>query len=1671
MKRALLLFPFTFLSFLKIYAISDTEFSNEIRSINTSFIATSLQASDTVAPVVTLTDSDVDNILVNSDVISITAVFSESIKTSPTLTVSGTSIVNRPMNSNGYFQQLGSRIDGEYGGDFGRATALNGNGTLLVVGDDRKNNGVVRVYRWVTATQSWVQYGTDLDGVSGEEFGVSVDINDSGNRIIASTAANIDGGTGTVRIYEFSGGDWQQMGGDLTGATSHYSFGTAVGLNASGDTAIIGEPYANENPDSGGVYVYTWDGTDWNLKGTILRSSAGFGSHYGGGIAISDSGDNIAVGAPADNQVFSYDWNGANWVPTGTTITGSGRFGSKLRFNSDGSILAVGAEEFNSNRGEIKVYEFSGGDWQQMGNAIAGGSPNDPGVHTISFDLSADGYKLAFGDYLNNGKISLHYWNNNNWDTSPTTMSLGDENGFSVALNNNGTILSVGPRVDNYARVYDVNYKFDFEWTLLDEDPLANGAYSLTVSGTDFAGNANAGTTSITFTVSNTLDTTPPTLNQFRDSDLDNIIRSGDVILFTAVFSENMAYTPTISISNVVTNVAMVEGVDRTTWTYNWQVSNTLSDGSYSATVSGTSFVGNAYVGTDSITLTIQNIVDTTNPSIIELIDDDNDNIIGTDDTVSIDVVFSEALLVDPEIEIRGTAVVTQTGMTASNKAYEFITSFSGDADGDNYGEMVKISQDGLTVAVGAPDFDANGNSNAGKIEIFRYDVSSMTWAQLGGAINGPAANHRWGANFDLSGTGNQIIAAFQEANSRRGLARVYELTGGVWTQVGPDFTGVNSSDRLGFSVAINANGNIIVIGSEKQSSGYGKYGIYQRNGGVWELLGTEINGTTVSEIGRTVDMDDSGYRIVSGNSSNDTAKGMVKVFEYTPSGTSSWTQVGADIKSTLNNDLVGSSVAISGDGNTIGTGSYVFESTSGRFKLKTFSYDQINNSWVQKGSTFDGGVTRFGSRQGSTSFNKDGSKFIVGAWEAPGNGGDTSGRAYVYDFSGGGWTSSVSSLQGSATTDNFGRSTALNDEGTIMAIGEVGYEKGGDAVGRVRIFNNNYWRYSWVIEDDLPLNDGVYTVEFSGEDKSNNAYSGTDSITFTLFSVTGSETLDYPENAVTSIASYTSSIPVSWALSGVDSSSFTIDTNGVLNFNAPPQFATPTDSDADNIYNLTVIAAVGSSTSSLPVSITVVDLTPPSVNLSSSDTDNVLSQTDVVTITASFSKTMAATPTITISGLVTNVLMSGANSTWTYLWDLGGSNPAVGNYTATVSGTDTIGNAYSGTDSITFYVSATSSDTTPPTVILSDTDADNIVSNSDLVTITATFSEAMAPSPMINIGGVVSNGTMTMGSTNTIWQYLWDVGSTNPANGSYTVTVMGSDLAANSYTGTDSLSFQVSNTIVDTTPPSVILSSTDADNTLTVSDLVTITATFSEAVTASPTLSISGIVSNAIMNGAGNTWTYLWDISLSSPANGNYSATVSATDLAGNAYTGTDSLTFTIITNSVDNTPPTVVLTDSDADNIVTRNDDLTIVATFSETMRATPTLSISSLLTDVQMTGSGTTWSYTWDVGASNPMTGSDYIISVKGQDLAGNNYAGSDNIIITVYSVSYDPSSSAGPKQSIIQAGNNGVSIRYMDELSRPVRAYIPKGKAYIFCHQDNSITVASGSYTLISSKSCN
>ena len=159
--------------------------------------------------------------------------------------------------------------------------------------------------------------------------------------------------------------------------------------------------------------------------------------------------------------------------------------------------------------------------------------------------------------------------------------------------------------------------------------------------------------------------------------------------------------------------------------------------------------------------------------------------------------------------------------------------------------------------------------------------------------------------------------------------------------------------------------------------------------------------------------------------------------------------------------------------------------------------------------------------------------------------------------------------------------------------------------------------------------------------------------------------------------------------------------------------------------------------------------------------------------------------------------------------------------------------------------------DTNAPTVTLSDNISSNYINGTETLRIISTFNEAMSSSPKISISGQVSNLTMTS-STTSVWYYDWNV--PDSFNGEVTATVTGTDLAGNSYSGTDSITY-----IIDNTPPTVLLSDTNSDNIITNSNQVTITATFSEPMTVTPTISISNVITNAVMTAtsSASVWIY----------------------------------------------------------------------------------------------------------------------------------------------------------------------------------------------------------------------
>lgn len=88
---------------------------------------------------------------------------------------------------------------------------------------------------------------------------------------------------------------------------------------------------------------------------------------------------------------------------------------------------------------------------------------------------------------------------------------------------------------------------------------------------------------------------------------------------------------------------------------------------------------------------------------------------------------------------------------------------------------------------------------------------------QVAQDMDGEGTYDHWGTAVALSADGNRVIggAPFNNGGGLyAGQARVYDLVGGMWMQVGDDIDGEADGDLSGSSVALSADGNRIAMGA-----------------------------------------------------------------------------------------------------------------------------------------------------------------------------------------------------------------------------------------------------------------------------------------------------------------------------------------------------------------------------------------------------------------------------------------------------------------------------------------------------------------------------------------------------------------------------------------------------------------------------------------------------------------------------------------------------------------------------------------------------------------------------------------------------------------------------------------------------------------------------------------
>lgn len=350
----------------------------------------------------------------------------------------------------------------------------------------------------------------------------------------------------------------------------------------------------------------------------------------------------------------------------------------------------------------------------------------------------------------------------------------------------------------------------------------------------------------------------------------------------------------------------------------------------------------------------------------------------------------------------------------------------------NNFGSSISISADGSTVIAGG-----YGNEQSkGAAYVFTREGNS--WDLQAKLISDDCEldddnlrTKRFGWAVAISGNGD--IAAITKYGIYNVEKSVYIFTReeNSWTEqtriLPPDTC---SDDSFGHSLAISADGSVLIIGAPRNNLSKGAVYIYTRKGNSWNLQ-TELTDTSpkaYNNFGCSVAISSDGSVAVIGSFGKSPDKSFVHIFSKNEH---KW-HMCAKLKNPINSpvSVFGHTVAISGDGSVIAAGlTYKEEYTKGI----VYVFAKVGDVWVQKNklkSDNEELQDKFGY---SISISEDGNIIVVGA------SGEISfrGCAYVFTRSDSSWDQYVKLMTSKPKIgDSFGDSIVISNDGSVIAVG-----------------------------------------------------------------------------------------------------------------------------------------------------------------------------------------------------------------------------------------------------------------------------------------------------------------------------------------------------------------------------------------------------------------------------------------------------------------------------------------------------------------------------------------------------------------------------------------------------------------------------------------------------------
>ena len=273
------------------------------------------------------------------------------------------------------------------------------------------------------------------------------------------------------------------------------------------------------------------------------------------------------------------------------------------------------------------------------------------------------------------------------------------------------------------------------------------------------------------------------------------------------------------------------------------------------------------------------------------------------------------------------------------------------------------------------------------------------------------------------------------------------------WKQLGQDIEDKEKGDRFGWSVSLSDDGNRVAISAIGDKNLTGKVKIYELNNDdcyckpLWTQLGIEIKGNNENDyLGWSVSLSGDGETVAIGAPGSNNKSGKVNIHKW--NGGTKW-----NFSHVFNGDLeyathLGNSVSLSKDGNIVAFCAYAQNNESTVNGKVNKRYPGSDNNGKVKVYKLNGSVwtqlgqDAFGVNNRFVSLSGDGNKIAIGYPDPPiENPNNKNGKVKVYKLNDNVWTQYGKDIEGNSG-DYLGFSPSLSKDGTYVAAGSPGNGK-----------------------------------------------------------------------------------------------------------------------------------------------------------------------------------------------------------------------------------------------------------------------------------------------------------------------------------------------------------------------------------------------------------------------------------------------------------------------------------------------------------------------------------------------------------------------------------------------------------------------------------------------------